>query len=517
MKQMKKTLALLIACTLIFSLFAGCSSKETAKPVTDASSTPTVAAEVPTIKLTIPTLYSVPSTENTEATAKVLNEYLDSKGYQFHVALEIMGPMDYFTQPFMALAGGEEMDVWMPFDGSDQALLNCVNNGYLLPIDEYLDKELADTMALDSIDKLMPICTLNGVTYQIPAMKGFTLAYSFLYNKEIAAELNLDMDSVKTISDLDAIFAAVKAAYPEMTVVGNVGNDSVGLDVGLGTDKYYQVMDICAGVTVSEGSTKAENYFRSQAFLDAVNTAYAWSQAGYTDPNSSANSEQTSIEENLFYNGQIFSMFGLYSNKPENVSAMLTNSYGRELGCIPLGNTCNATMVPSLGIAYTTKHPSECAQLINLMMTDPVVVNTVFYGVEGKDYVWATDDTVAYPEGVNMSTMEYGLGTINGMYGNQFITYPHVEGTHADDLEYMKELTNNATFSPLFGFTFDPSNVSSNMSAIANVIGQYRDALRYGDVDPETYLPQFWAALDEAGINDVIAEAQTQIDAYLAK
>lgn len=301
-----------------------------------------------------------------------------------------------------------------------------------------------------------------------------------------------------------------------MVVVGNVGNDTIGLDVGLGTDQYYQVMDICSGVTVSGDSTKAENYFRSDAFIDAVNMAYAWSQAGYTDPNSSSNSEQTSIEENLFYSGQIFSMFGLYSNKPENVSAMLTNANGRELGCIPLGNTCNATMVPSLGIAYTTKHPRECAQLINLMMTDPFVVNTVFYGIEDKDYIWATEDTVAYPEGVDMNTMEYGLGTINGMYGNQFITYPHVDGTHADDLAYMKELTKNAVFSPVFGFVFDPSNVSTNMSAVANVIGQYRDALRYGDVDPEVYLPQFWEALDDAGINAVIEEVQTQIDAYMA-
>jgi len=48
------------------------------------------------------------------------------------------------------------------------------------------------------------------------------------------------------------------------------------------------------------------------------------------------------------------------------------------------------------------------------------------------------------------------------------------------------------------------------------VVDQYFDVLTYGDVNPDEYLPQFLSALNAAGINEVMAEYQTQVDAWLA-
>ena len=45
---------------------------------------------------------------------------------------------------------------------------------------------------------------------------------------------------------------------------------------------------------------------------------------------------------------------------------------------------------------------------------------------------------------------------------------------------------------------------------------QYSGALYSGSGDPEELLPQFLEALDDAGINDVIAAKQEQLDAFLA-
>lgn len=70
--------------------------------------------------------------------------------------------------------------------------------------------------------------------------------------------------------------------------------------------------------------------------------------------------------------------------------------------------------------------------------------------------------------------------------------------------------------SPFFGFMFDASGVTTEMSAIANVYNQYVPGLICGTVDPETTMPEFLNALDAAGINTVIQAKQEQLDAWIA-
>ena len=53
------------------------------------------------------------------------------------------------------------------------------------------------------------------------------------------------------------------------------------------------------------------------------------------------------------------------------------------------------------------------------------------------------------------------------------------------------------------------------MAAVSNVYNQYDKALMYGDVDPASYLPEFQAALEAAGINDILADYQAQVDAWV--
>ena len=77
------------------------------------------------------------------------------------------------------------------------------------------------------------------------------------------------------------------------------------------------------------------------------------------------------------------------------------------------------------------------------------------------------------------------------------------------------ELMEQAWYPKSFGFIPDSSNVSTQVAAVSNVYDQYYDVLTYGDVDPAEYLPMFLSELETAGINDIIAEYQTQLDAWL--
>ena len=70
---------------------------------------------------------------------------------------------------------------------------------------------------------------------------------------------------------------------------------------------------------------------------------------------------------------------------------------------------------------------------------------------------------------------------------------------------------------PSLGFVFDNKPVENEMAALGNVAAQYALALDCGAVDPETALPEFLSALDAAGMQKYLDEANAQLDAYLAK
>ena len=71
--------------------------------------------------------------------------------------------------------------------------------------------------------------------------------------------------------------------------------------------------------------------------------------------------------------------------------------------------------------------------------------------------------------------------------------------------------------SKTMGFTFEPSPVQDQISAVSNVRSKYYKALITGAVDPEEYIPLLLQEMEDAGSAEVIAEMQRQVDAWLAE
>lgn len=81
--------------------------------------------------------------------------------------------------------------------------------------------------------------------------------------------------------------------------------------------------------------------------------------------------------------------------------------------------------------------------------------------------------------------------------------------------ELYAESNKKAVASLALGFTFDSVPVANQVTACNNVIAQYYLPLINGEVDIDEVLPVFQQALRDAGINDIIAEKQAQLDAWL--
>ena len=59
--------------------------------------------------------------------------------------------------------------------------------------------------------------------------------------------------------------------------------------------------------------------------------------------------------------------------------------------------------------------------------------------------------------------------------------------------------------------------MATEVSAIDTVVAQYAGIIAAGAQDPAEVLPKFLEDLNAAGIDKVVAEKQTQLDAWLAE
>ena len=512
---MKRFLTLFLAAVMIVGL-AACSgsnnapSDSTGGNTTTPSSAPVDSSggnastdEPYAVQLYFPTMMTIPSEDAIKDVQDAINDHIKNNLGITDITLDLQfGSLaDYSTTANMQLASGEKMDIYLALP-----LNTAVANGYLVPLDDYLDKELAG--AVSYIKDWLSCGTINGTVYAIPCYKGQVLSWKYIYDKAYVDGV-YDMSKVKSVDDLDECLAALKAAYPnERFMVYNNQLPSL-----YGFQDHTNVVGTYFA-TVGD-STKLVNYFETEAFKKAIYKAYEWSQKGYSDPEGSNN---TLGHDAVVMSGASKGVIMGHAYSIDTIEKMFTmnNTYGAEFGAVEIARSDMTNNALVYGIAYTSENPSAAARMLNLIWTDEFIASTLIYGLEGVSWEWNEDkSSIQYPEGLDINTVPYTALYTCGAFGNQFLLYGFDGNTSNEDKVFMKELIDEAWYPKLCGFTPDASKVSTQIAALSNVYDQYFKVFTYGDVDPDVYLPQFLQALKAAGIDEVMAEYQAQVDAWL--
>ena len=126
------------------------------------------------------------------------------------------------------------------------------------------------------------------------------------------------------------------------------------------------------------------------------------------------------------------------------------------------------------------------------------------------------DGTISFPEGKTAADCGYGMAEGYWIVPYSGNTYPlDVNGpTFFDDLI---QFNKDTLKSKAFGFSFDITNVADQYTACSNIMDKYFKALISGSVDPESTIELAEAEMEAAGLIDIFAENQSQLDAYLAE
>ena len=503
----KKWKALCVAATLAASMMmTACGqSADTTTSQEQAAGTDSAASTEDMYTVRYAYLGTAPADlKEVEAEA---NKYLAEKA-GIQVELYPLSYSEYNEQVNLMITSNEKLDVMTELSTT---FTNDVAANKLLPLDDLLDQYGAD--AKENLGGYVDGCKVGGKIYALPSIRDMAASYGVVLRTDAVEATGMNVDDIKTTDDLTNLFAAMKEARPDnalivpqtmsMTIYNSlfIDYDSLGNSVGV-------LMDC------GQGDMTVVNLFDTDEYEQNLRVIRDWYQKGYILSDVATNTDDGKTLMNAD------KIVGITNNLKPGMAGQVAANWGgvpaTVIEIFPALRTTAQVQSVSMAIPITCKDTEAAMKFLNLVYSDPYLINLLDNGIEGKHYVKTdVDNVITFPEGVDASNSGY-CNYDGWMRGNQLLSYVW-EGDEPTLYEQMKEFNDNAKQSKAFGFTFDASNVKSEMAAITNVLAQYQTALEDGTLDIDENLPKFRQALKDAGIDKVIEEKQNQLDAWVAE
>lgn len=412
---------------------------------------------------------------------------------------------DYGTKSTVMAVSGENIDIlW-----THPALLaQMYTSNSLAALDDAIAKFGPDLV--QNIDKkYWPPVTIKGKIYGVPAAQLGTSGpqLPLIIRKDLRVKYGLP--EIKTVEDFEAFLAAVVKNNPEMVPYATGPGNGAAI-----RSKWYAESGggLPAGITIDMKENKAKAFYDYPDYMDSYLASRTWFEKGYL-------SEEVLALKDFrapFLEGRAAAIIGdLFEYNFH--SAKMKGAPGVELEFVRLGvgpgwwqgvTTWNFQSVVS-----ASKNVERAVMFLNWVQKDEKNYDLMTLGVEGKHYV-SKDGMITLPDGVDPAKPPYNP--------YEWIWYQP---------KYIKDRDSFVKgFSDMYrkyddvvdfvwegqGFTFDSSAVKDKVAAMSSVSAEYANALGSGLIDPVKHVPEYVEKLKNAGIEDVKAEVQRQLDVWLA-
>lgn len=437
------------------------------------------------------------------------------------VTFNIVGWGDWFAKAITGIQAGEKMDIFFTADWWQYNEL--VAQGLLLPLndDNGPDGNLLEQYGQGILQTLNPAfisgTQVNGINYAVPTNKELAVPDGFIYNVALAEQIGFteaEAAKIKTMRDFEPWLEKAKAARPDeypylLNFMPGFEPWVDGFASGVPNSIITMKLEPDANGKFDETLV---NVVETDWYRDYVTLIREWREKGWVHPEAAL----TGYEADPLMNAGKFFVFA-QPLKGYNIKAQeLMNSSGNpdlrlsEIEWQKKVVITNHTGGSMLAIPALSDYPVEAMKFINLLHTDPKVVNMALFGVEGKHWELEADGRVNL-----IDNAWYNAHPGAWVWGNTRIQYV----TNKEDPEKnrrLAEYSDDAYAHPSLGFRFDKTPVEAEITAIQAVMDTYWTPLLYGYIDPATELPKFISELRAAGIDKVKAEVQRQYDAWKA-
>lgn len=424
-----------------------------------------------------------------------------------HVTLNPVAFSDYSNQISLIMASQEKMDIITTAGSNIWATL--LNQNQLLPLDDLLN-EYGQGILETVPEEYWAGTTVNGQIYAMTTNGTKASTWGFQMRKDLIDKYGLQdelekitmeddvLDMEENFEILTNIFQTIKENEPNIEIL-----HPWAVDVAVNHDSLSDELGVLMG-----GDDKITNMYTSESYKRICEVMYDWAQKGYIMKDTATTTESAG---SLLSSGRLFA-YTINSGQDNYVGE--TN--GVEFYSVNLKKpTIDTAEITKFAycIPVTSTEPEAAMKFLNMLYTNEELVNLMAYGIEGEHYVTNENGNIEYPEGVTAASSPYPADQ-NYMYGNMWLLKMHEPVTLT--MDEMRAFTEEATPVSCLGFSYDPTNVKTEVAACSSVLEEYCDGLEKGQLDPETTLPEFIEKLEKSGINDIIQEKQSQYEAWLS-
>lgn len=411
----------------------------------------------------------------------------------------------------LAMNAGEYFDICFTCDWYNDFATNVANEAFL---------DLTDLVAEygKEMSELMPSNIWIGgkvgdKLYAIPHVKDYGIEVFWILDSDYYLnQKGLEQDSYISFEGIEEYLKMYKEDYPDdyplKLAKGGITSWLNGIADWV-NQTYYIGLDIDAEGTDDQYTIKSA--LDIPRFTNRLKTIHSWYEKGYINPDAAVTETYPRSTAGVVQSGQgWFGAETVWSNARQKAS-YISRYDGPFLATYSVRGAMTA-------ISSSSEHPVEAMKMINLMNSNAEYRTVARYGIEGKHYEVVSEGVVARTElgNQNMFLNAYGQGT----YALGPVEASPFESVPADPEQWTKLVDRyeaEAIVSPIMGFTFDITPVSNECMAMANVWQQYIYELQTGTSNPDEVFPELRAALEAVGLQTVLDEAQSQLNAFLGK
>lgn len=344
----------------------------------------------------------------------------------------------------------------------------------------------------------------------VPIMKDYGIEVFFIIDIDYyVTEKGMEIPATMEFEDLEPFLAAYKADYPESYPLILAREGITSWSNSLDWISQDAMISLAYSDIGTDKETTVQLCFEMPIFIKRIKTIRSWYEKGYISPDAAVVQSIPRASAGVIQSGQgFYGADSIWSNARQKASA-ISRYEGPYLSTYSLQGALTA-------ISAASKHPVEALKLIEFANTNAEYRNIMRYGLEGVHFNWNEDGTVSKTQqGVtNYSPWAY----VQASYSLSAVEASAFPAVPADPNAWkvVWDGYKDAVTSTALGFAFDYTPVETQVNACAAIREMYWFEMQTGTSDPDVVFPKIIKELEAAGIREVIAEAQRQLDEYLA-
>ncbi len=439
-----------------------------------------------------------------------LNKILAPEGIELDI--------QYFTDDQLQLSinSGSTFDIYFTcswYNNTNQA----ISKGLFLGLTQEEIEEMAPGLYNAMSKEVWDLAeSADGYIYAIPNKKDYAAENFITYPADIAADLGFEIPaSIEAWGELTDFLVAWKDTLEEGEYPVLVGGNPAGME------SSFDFIDRTAMIACLYGTTKVCFVFDDPEVMERYETMAEWMDLGLINPDA-AQLTESAIDSSKPHIGfaQAWDSYDGYTIS-NGYTTHMTRYAGPNLSVDSVQGSMNAV---SATLKDDPEKLEKVLRLFELIHTDKLVADTLRFGVQGYHWNYVEEGpcagAVLRTQAGNDNYGPWAFAQPAYFFTSLPVSASQVEAGIAPAFDqydiYYATVEAEAVPSAMGGFKWDSSAFTDQLAQISAIKDSYYKGFASGTTPIDEVKDEFLEKLYAVGLQDMIDDAQAQLDAYLA-